>query len=79
MNITFFGILIIALFKIIVILNNNIFNLKLIDKILIFSDLTSVVEGYIANLESMELPEDLQGKDKIIFANIQQIREFHEA
>lgn len=24
-------------------------------------DLNSVVEGYIANLESMELPEDLQG------------------
>jgi hypothetical protein len=42
-------------------------------------DLTSVVEGYIANLESMELPEDLQGKDKIIFANIQQILEFHKA
>uniref|UniRef100_A0A0K0G072 Rho guanine nucleotide exchange factor 25 (inferred by orthology to a human protein) n=1 Tax=Strongyloides venezuelensis TaxID=75913 RepID=A0A0K0G072_STRVS len=41
-------------------------------------DLTSVVEGYIANIESMELPEDLQGKDKIIFANIAQILEFHK-
>ncbi|KAI6203627.1 hypothetical protein M3Y94_00578900 [Aphelenchoides besseyi] len=40
-------------------------------------DLTSVVDGYIANLESMELPEDLQGKDKIIFANISQILDFH--
>uniref|UniRef100_A0A0N4ZES8 DH domain-containing protein n=1 Tax=Parastrongyloides trichosuri TaxID=131310 RepID=A0A0N4ZES8_PARTI len=41
-------------------------------------DLTSVVDGYIANIESMELPEDLQGKDKIIFANIAQILEFHK-
>lgn len=41
-------------------------------------DLTSVVEGYIANLESMELPEDLKGKDKIIFANISQILDFHK-
>uniref|UniRef100_A0AC35TTZ7 Non-specific serine/threonine protein kinase n=1 Tax=Rhabditophanes sp. KR3021 TaxID=114890 RepID=A0AC35TTZ7_9BILA len=41
------------------------------------TDLSKVVEGYIANISSMELPEDLQGKDKIIFANISQIREFH--
>lgn len=41
-------------------------------------DLTSVVDGYIANLSSMELPEDLQGKDKIIFANIAQICDFHK-
>uniref|UniRef100_A0A1I7WTF1 DH domain-containing protein n=1 Tax=Heterorhabditis bacteriophora TaxID=37862 RepID=A0A1I7WTF1_HETBA len=41
-------------------------------------DLTSVVEGYIANLEKMGLPDDLVGKDKIIFANIAQILEFHK-
>uniref|UniRef100_A0A914BWV5 Uncharacterized protein n=1 Tax=Acrobeloides nanus TaxID=290746 RepID=A0A914BWV5_9BILA len=41
-------------------------------------DLTSVVEGYIANLNNMDLPEDLQGKDKIIFANIAQILDFHK-
>jgi hypothetical protein len=41
-------------------------------------DLSYVVEGYIANLESMDLPEDLQGKDKIIFANISQILDFHK-
>ncbi|CAI4221313.1 unnamed protein product [Auanema sp. JU1783] len=41
-------------------------------------DLTSVVEGYIANLNSMELPAELQGKDKIIFANIAQILDFHK-
>ncbi|KAK5967598.1 hypothetical protein GCK32_005965 [Trichostrongylus colubriformis] len=41
-------------------------------------DLSSVVDGYIANLEKMELPADLVGKDKIIFANIAQILEFHK-
>ncbi|TKR93469.1 hypothetical protein L596_007922 [Steinernema carpocapsae] len=41
-------------------------------------DLTSVVEGYMAHLSAIELPEDLQGKDKIIFANIAQILEFHK-
>ncbi|ETN83911.1 RhoGEF domain protein [Necator americanus] len=41
-------------------------------------DLSSVVDGYIANLERMELPDDLVGKDKIIFANIAQILEFHK-
>ncbi|VDD96208.1 unnamed protein product [Enterobius vermicularis] len=41
-------------------------------------DLSSVVDGYMANLESMDLPEDLVGKDKIIFANIAQILEFHK-
>jgi hypothetical protein len=41
-------------------------------------DLASVVDGYMANLQTMELPEDLQGKDKIIFANIAQILDFHK-
>ncbi|CAI2304110.1 unnamed protein product [Caenorhabditis sp. 36 PRJEB53466] len=41
-------------------------------------DLTSVVEGYIGNLEKMDLPADLVGKDKIIFANIAQILDFHK-
>lgn len=40
--------------------------------------LSSVVEGYMANLQTMELPEDLIGKDKIIFANISQILDFHK-
>ncbi|KAM3722370.1 Triple functional domain protein [Dirofilaria immitis] len=42
-------------------------------------DLSSVVDGYMANLQTMELPEDLVGKDKIIFANIAQILDFHKA
>jgi hypothetical protein len=41
-------------------------------------DLTSVVDGYIANLTQMQLPDDLIGKDKIIFANIEQILDFHK-
>ncbi|CCD63884.1 CRAL-TRIO domain-containing protein [Caenorhabditis elegans] len=41
-------------------------------------DLTSVVEGYIGNLNKMDLPADLVGKDKIIFANIVNILEFHK-
>ncbi|VDM11817.1 unnamed protein product [Wuchereria bancrofti] len=41
-------------------------------------DLSSVVDGYMANLQTMELPEDLIGKDKIIFANIAQILDFHK-
>ncbi|CAG9534776.1 unnamed protein product [Cercopithifilaria johnstoni] len=41
-------------------------------------DLSSVVDGYMANLQTMELPEDLVGKDKIIFANIAQILDFHK-
>lgn len=41
-------------------------------------DLSSVVDGYMANLQTMELPENLVGKDKIIFANIAQILDFHK-
>lgn len=40
-------------------------------------DLTSIVDGYMKTIQEMELPEDVQGKDKIVFANIQQIQEFH--
>lgn len=29
-------------------------------------------------IKEKDLPEDLQGKDKIIFANIAQIHEFHK-
>lgn len=41
-------------------------------------DLSSVVDGYMANLQTMDLPENLVGKDKIIFANIAQILDFHK-
>ncbi|KRX93395.1 Triple functional domain protein [Trichinella pseudospiralis] len=41
-------------------------------------DLGSIVEGYITTIESMELPEDMKGKERIVFANIQQIYEFHK-
>lgn len=42
------------------------------------TDLSLVVDGYIAELSNVDLPEDLAGKDKIIFANIAQILEFHK-
>lgn len=41
-------------------------------------DLGSIVDGYIAALNSVELPDDLKGKDRIVFANIPQIHEFHK-
>ncbi|KFD69652.1 hypothetical protein M514_02017 [Trichuris suis] len=41
-------------------------------------DLGSIVEGYIATIDSMELPEDKKGRERIVFANIQQIFEFHK-
>uniref|UniRef100_A0A7E4VX50 Rho guanine nucleotide exchange factor 25 n=1 Tax=Panagrellus redivivus TaxID=6233 RepID=A0A7E4VX50_PANRE len=42
------------------------------------TDLLLIVNGYMQLLSEQDLPEDLQGKDKIIFANIQQILEFHQ-
>uniref|UniRef100_A0A5S6QCN5 Non-specific serine/threonine protein kinase n=1 Tax=Trichuris muris TaxID=70415 RepID=A0A5S6QCN5_TRIMR len=41
-------------------------------------DLGSIVEGYMATIDSMELPEDKKGRERIVFANIQQIFEFHK-
>jgi len=40
--------------------------------------LSMIVNGYMANLQTMELPDDLKGKEKIIFANIAQILDFHK-
>ncbi len=41
-------------------------------------DLGSVVDGYIRTVGEIDLPEDVKGKDRIVFANIQQIAEFHK-
>ncbi|ESN93100.1 hypothetical protein HELRODRAFT_69535, partial [Helobdella robusta] len=44
-------------------------------------DLGSVVEGYIATIQSADptsLPSSLQGKDKIVFGNIHQIYDWHK-
>lgn len=42
------------------------------------TDLELVVAKYMVELGKVELPEDLRGKDKIIFANIGQILDFHK-
>lgn len=41
-------------------------------------DLGLIVDGFMATLQQMDLPENLRGKDRIIFANIEQIYEFHK-
>lgn len=41
-------------------------------------DLGSIVEGYVPTIESSSPPDDLKGKEKFIFANLQQIYEFHK-
>lgn len=41
-------------------------------------DLGLIVDGFMATLQQMDLPENLRGKDRIVFANIQQIYEFHK-
>ncbi|XP_074654482.1 kalirin-like isoform X2 [Tubulanus polymorphus] len=40
-------------------------------------DLGLVVEGYMQAMEKMTLPEDMKGKDRIVFGNTQQIYEWH--
>ena len=42
-----------------------------------FVCLICLLQGYIETLKTMELPEDLIGKDKIVFGNIHQIFDFH--
>jgi hypothetical protein len=41
-------------------------------------DLTSIVEGYIGTLKEMDLSDEDREKIKIIFANIEQILDFHK-
>ncbi|KAJ7985626.1 hypothetical protein DPEC_G00354020 [Dallia pectoralis] len=40
-------------------------------------DLGSVVEGYISRMKEEGVPDDMRGKDKIVFGNIQQIFDWH--
>ncbi|XP_052080801.1 triple functional domain protein-like isoform X2 [Mytilus californianus] len=40
-------------------------------------DLGLIVEGYMEYLKEHGMPEDLQGKDKIVFGNIHQIYDWH--
>ncbi|XP_076464280.1 kalirin-like [Babylonia areolata] len=40
-------------------------------------DLRNVVEGYMGYMKENPMPEDLEGKDKIVFGNIHQIYDWH--
>ncbi|KAM3618880.1 uncharacterized protein V6R79_026269 [Siganus canaliculatus] len=42
------------------------------------ADLGLIVEGYMATMSSKSIPEDLKGKDKIVFGNIHQIFDWHK-
>ncbi|KAL0978371.1 hypothetical protein UPYG_G00169600 [Umbra pygmaea] len=41
-------------------------------------DLGQIVDGYMATMTSEGIPEDLKGKDKIVFGNIHQIYDWHK-
>ncbi|KAL2084885.1 hypothetical protein ACEWY4_020403 [Coilia grayii] len=41
-------------------------------------DLSSVVEGYMRKMNEDGVPDDMKGKDKIIFGNIHQIFDWHK-
>ncbi|XP_047221417.1 rho guanine nucleotide exchange factor 25 isoform X3 [Girardinichthys multiradiatus] len=42
------------------------------------ADLGLIVEGYMATMSSKGIPEDMKGKDKIVFGNIHQIYDWHK-
>ncbi|KAF6732153.1 Rho guanine nucleotide exchange factor 25 [Oryzias melastigma] len=41
-------------------------------------DLGLIVQGYMSMMSSQGVPEDLRGKDRIVFGNIQQIYDWHK-
>uniref|UniRef100_A0A3P9JU92 Rho guanine nucleotide exchange factor (GEF) 25b n=1 Tax=Oryzias latipes TaxID=8090 RepID=A0A3P9JU92_ORYLA len=41
-------------------------------------DLGLIVQGYMSMMSSQSVPEDLRGKDRIVFGNIQQIYDWHK-
>lgn len=42
------------------------------------ADLSFIVEGYMATMNAKGIPEDMKGKDKIVFGNIHQIFDWHK-
>lgn len=42
-------------------------------------DLGKIVDGYLSQevRDELAVPDDLEGKDKMVFANIRQIHEWH--
>uniref|UniRef100_UPI00398E459E kalirin-like n=1 Tax=Pristiophorus japonicus TaxID=55135 RepID=UPI00398E459E len=41
-------------------------------------DLGAVVEGFMKKMEEKGIPDDMKGRDKIVFGNVQQIYEWHK-
>ncbi|XP_078545090.1 rho guanine nucleotide exchange factor 25 isoform X1 [Lissotriton helveticus] len=41
-------------------------------------DLAQIVEGYMATMNTKGIPDDMKGKDKIVFGNIHQIYDWHK-
>ncbi|KAG8452544.1 hypothetical protein GDO86_004362 [Hymenochirus boettgeri] len=41
-------------------------------------DLGQIVEGYMATMSTQGVPDDMKGKDKIVFGNIHQIFDWHK-
>ncbi|XP_029008040.1 rho guanine nucleotide exchange factor 25 isoform X3 [Betta splendens] len=41
-------------------------------------DLGLIVQGYMASMSSQGVPEDMKGKDRIVFGNIHQIYDWHK-
>ncbi|XP_063808400.1 rho guanine nucleotide exchange factor 25 isoform X1 [Pseudophryne corroboree] len=41
-------------------------------------DLGQIVEGYMGTMSTQGIPEDMKGKDKIVFGNIHQIFDWHK-
>ncbi|XP_057701126.1 rho guanine nucleotide exchange factor 25 isoform X1 [Corythoichthys intestinalis] len=42
-------------------------------------DLGLIVQGYMATMTNQGVPEDLKGKERIVFGNIQQIHDWHKS
>lgn len=42
------------------------------------ADLGHIVEGYMATMHTKGIPDDMRGKDKIVFGNIHQIFDWHK-
>lgn len=41
-------------------------------------NVTSVVQGFMKRIEEKGVPEDMRGKEKIVFGNIHQIYDWHK-
>lgn len=42
------------------------------------ANVTSTAQGFMKRIEEKGVPEDMRGKDKIVFGNIHQIYDWHK-